>query len=87
MPYVIAAPCVADYSCVEACPVDCIGPRPDDPGFDEAEQLYIDPSVCINCEACLIACPVSAVYPDFDIPTKWSEYPKINADYYAKAAS
>ena len=45
MAYVIAEPCIGtkDNSCVEVCPVDCIHPTPDEPGYDAAEMLYIDP--------------------------------------------
>ncbi|MCE5291159.1 MAG: 4Fe-4S binding protein [Nocardiaceae bacterium] len=83
MAYVIAPPCVADYSCVEVCPADCIEPRPDDPGFDTAEQLFIDPARCIDCEACVSACPVGAIYSESRLPEKWSEYVTINADHFA----
>lgn len=82
MTYVIAAPCVADYSCLEACPADCIRPRPDDPGFDTAEQLYVDPQNCIECDACALACPVDAVYDAYDLPPKWQHYEQINADWF-----
>jgi NAD-dependent dihydropyrimidine dehydrogenase PreA subunit len=60
--YTINEPCIAekDSSCVEVCPVDCIHPTPDEPGFAEAEQLYIDPAECIDCDACVEACPVDA---------------------------
>ena len=45
MAYVIAEPCIGtkDNSCVEVCPVDCIHPTPDEPDYDNVEQLYIDP--------------------------------------------
>ena len=45
MAYVIAEPCIdtKDNSCVEVCPVDCIHPTPEEPGYDEQEMLYIDP--------------------------------------------
>lgn len=82
MTYVIAAPCIADYSCVEACPADCIGPRPDDPDFDAAEQLYIDPRQCIDCNACAEACPVDAAFHEWDLPERWINYLQVNADYY-----
>jgi ferredoxin len=82
MPYVIAAPCVADYSCLEVCPADCIRPRPDDPDFMAAEQLYIDPRSCIDCKACVAACPVEAVYELSRLPQKWVEYKNINAEYF-----
>ena len=59
MAYVIAEPCIGtkDNSCVEVCPVDCIHPTPDEPGYDAAEMLYIDPDECIDCDACVEACP------------------------------
>ena len=45
MAYVIAEPCIGekDNSCVEVCPVDCIHPTPDEPDYDNVEQLFIDP--------------------------------------------
>jgi len=82
MPFVIAAPCVADYSCVEVCPVDCIHPTPDEPCFEQAEQMYINPAECIDCQACVEACPVDAIFDADRLPGRWQEYPQINADYF-----
>lgn len=82
MAYVITAPCVADYSCVDVCPVDCIHPTPDEDGFDNATQLYINPEQCIDCEACLEACPVGAIYAMDQLPTKWADYAAINAEHF-----
>jgi len=84
MAYVIAAPCVADYSCVEICPVDCIRPLPSEAGFDTSEQLFIDPTVCINCGACMDVCPVLAIYDAGNLPAKWKHYEQINRDYFQK---
>jgi ferredoxin len=84
MTYVITAPCIADYSCVEVCPVDCIGPRPDDKAFDTAEQLYIDPATCIDCAACVDVCPVLAIHADHKVPAQWQHYIEINSSYFAK---
>jgi NAD-dependent dihydropyrimidine dehydrogenase PreA subunit len=87
MPYVITEPCIGnkDNSCVEVCPVDCIHPMPDEPGYDEAEMLYIDPSECIDCEACVAACPVDAIYAGELLPAAMERFAQINADYYAQA--
>ncbi|WP_329407807.1 ferredoxin family protein [Nocardia vinacea] len=82
MAYVIGPACVADYSCVEVCPADCIRPRPDDPDFDTAEQLYIDPTMCIDCEACVSACPVGAVHSQARLTQILSDYIEINASYF-----
>lgn len=82
MAFVIAAPCVADYSCVEVCPVNCISPGPNDPGFLDAEQLYIDPVACVDCGACVDVCPVLAIYEDGCLPDAWKPYAQINRDYF-----
>jgi NAD-dependent dihydropyrimidine dehydrogenase PreA subunit len=79
--YVINEPCIGtkDYSCVEVCPVDCIHPTQDEPGFAEAEQLYIDPAECIDCDACVEACPVDAITPEDQVPPEWQHYIEKNA--------
>ena len=63
MPHVITQSCCSDGSCVYACPVNCIHPSPDEPGFATAEMLYIDPVACVDCGACVSACPVGAIAP------------------------
>ncbi|MCF6191782.1 MAG: ferredoxin family protein [Candidatus Hydrothermae bacterium] len=84
MAYVIAEPCVGtkDTSCVEVCPVDCIHPRPDEDGFEAAEQLYINPDECIDCGACEPACPVQAIFPEDEVPEKWKAFIEKNRAYY-----
>jgi len=82
MAYVITAPCIADYSCLEICPVNCISPGPDSEKFASAEQLYIDPDVCIDCGACVKVCPVLAIYEAGALPEKWRHYVDLNRDYF-----
>lgn len=82
MAFVIAAPCVADYSCVDICSVNCIAPGPRDPGFSDTEQLYIDPERCVNCGACVEACPVLAIFEDDCLPDRWKHYAQVNRDYF-----
>lgn len=65
MTHVITAACCKDGDCVRVCPVDCIHPTPDEPGYGSAEMLYIDASTCIDCGACIDACPVSAITSDY----------------------
>ncbi len=88
MAYVINEPCIGekDASCVEVCPVDCIHPTPDEPGFAKAEQLYIDPEECIDCDACVEACPVDAITPEDQVPPEWQRYIEKNAAYYRRQA-
>lgn len=85
MAYVITEPCIGtkDASCTEVCPVDCIHPTPDEPGFESQEMLYIDPDECIDCDACVEACPVDAIFPEDSVPPVWTDYIKRNAAYYA----
>jgi NAD-dependent dihydropyrimidine dehydrogenase PreA subunit len=73
MTYVIAEPCidVKDHSCVEVCPVDCIHPTKEEPGFDDVHQLFIDPAECIDCDACVEACPVDAIFAEDQLPDEW----------------
>lgn len=86
MAYVIAEPCmgVKDTACVDACPVDCIHPGKKEGEFEGATQLYIDPVECIDCGACVPVCPVSAIFALDDLPEKWKNYAKINADHYGR---
>jgi NAD-dependent dihydropyrimidine dehydrogenase PreA subunit len=83
--FIICEPCIGtkDTACVDACPVDCIHPRKDEAGFDEAELLYINPAECIDCGACEPACPVTAIFREDDVPDEWKKYIAINAQYYA----
>ncbi len=84
MTYVITEPCinVKDTSCVDICPMDCIHPRKDEPGFQNTSQLYIDPEECIDCGACVPECPVNAIYQDEDVPEEWREYIVRNAEVF-----
>ena len=85
MAYVIAEPCIGqkDASCTEVCPVDCIHPTPDEPEFETAKQLFIDPEECIDCDACVEACPVDAIFAEDQIPDEWESFVGLNAAHYA----
>jgi NAD-dependent dihydropyrimidine dehydrogenase PreA subunit len=87
--YVITADCIGkkDASCVETCPVDCIHPSPDEPGFAEVEQLFIDPEECIDCDACVEACPHDAVFPAHSVPDDFTAFIERNAAYYATGSA
>ncbi len=83
MTYVVTQACCADASCVVACPVNCIHPAPGEPGFADAEMLYIDPDGCVGCGACTTACPVGAIVPDTDLTPDQTPFRQVNADYFA----
>lgn len=86
MAFIITEPCIGtkDTACVDACPVDCIHPRSDEPEFEEAVQLYIDPEECIDCGACVPECPVEAIFPEDEVPEKWQQYIETNYNWYEK---
>ncbi|WP_132993222.1 FAD-dependent oxidoreductase [Gordonia zhaorongruii] len=82
MPHVITQACCGDASCVYACPVNCIHPTPDEPGFGTAEMLYVDPSSCVDCGACVSACPVGAILPGHRLPENADRFVDVNAGHY-----
>jgi ferredoxin/flavodoxin---NADP+ reductase len=82
MPHVITQSCCSDGSCVYACPVNCIHPSPDEPGFATAEMLYIDPAACVDCGACVAACPVGAIAPDTRLTERQLPFVELNAAFY-----
>ncbi|HET7736344.1 MAG TPA: ferredoxin family protein [Nocardioidaceae bacterium] len=82
MTFVITQPCCNDAACVAVCPVNCIHPGPDEPGYGEAEMLYIDPVECIDCEACVSVCPVGAIERADKLSPAMARYAEINAAYF-----
>ena len=84
MPHVITQSCCSDGSCVYACPVNCIHPSPDEPGFATAEMLYVDPVACVDCGACVSACPVGAIAPDTKLEPTQLPFIELNAAFYPK---
>ncbi|MCV7332931.1 FAD-dependent oxidoreductase [Mycobacterium cookii] len=82
MPHVITQSCCSDGSCVYACPVNCIHPSPDEPGFAQAEMLFIDPVACVDCGACVSACPVGAIAPDSRLTLEQQPFIALNALFY-----
>ncbi len=82
MPHVITQSCCNDGSCVFACPVNCIHPTPDEPGFATSEMLYIDPVACVDCGACVRACPVGAIAPEPRLTADQLPFVAINESFY-----
>jgi ferredoxin--NADP+ reductase len=87
MAYAITQSCCADASCVSACPVNCIHPTPDEPGFGTTDMLFIDPVTCIDCGACADACPVDAARPVDVLTGPLAAYVDRNREYYEGLAS
>jgi ferredoxin len=87
MAYVIVDSCTKDELCIDACPVDCIHPTNDEPGFDEAPQLYIHPEECIDCGACVPVCPTESIFVLEELPEDKEQYAEKNADYFVQQGS
>ncbi|MEE3849110.1 4Fe-4S binding protein [Gordonia sp. LSe1-13] len=87
MPHVVTQACCGDASCVYACPVNCIHPTPEEPGFGTSEMLYIDPATCVDCGACVSACPVGAIVPGHRLPDEQARFADINAAHFEPAGA
>jgi ferredoxin len=84
MAYVITETCTKDELCVDACPVDCIHPKKDEAGFEEAKQLYVEPDDCIDCGACVPVCTTNSIFPVDEVPAEYAPAIAANAAYYGK---
>ena len=69
---------------MHACPVNCIHPSPDEPGFATSEMLHIDPASCVDCGACVPACPVGAIVAESRLTPVQAPFAEINAAYYPR---
>jgi len=84
MAYVITDNCLKDELCVDVCPTDCIHPKKDEPEFEAATQMYVDPEGCIDCGACVPrAARTQSSWPMKSRKTRKSTSRR-NAAYYKK---
>jgi len=50
-------------------------------------MLYIHPDECVDCGACEPVCPVNAIFLVDDLPAQWTDYHRINAEFFADLGS
>ena len=82
MAYVITDTCIKDLLCVDVCPIDCIHPKKDEPAFETATQLFVDPAGCIDCGACIPVCTSDSIYAADDLPDELKGFMETNANFY-----
>jgi len=82
MPYAITDTCIKDLLCVDVCPTDCIHPKKDEPDFEAAAQLYVDPEGCIDCGACVPVCTSDSIAAVDDLPEEKKQFIEKNGAYY-----
>jgi NAD-dependent dihydropyrimidine dehydrogenase PreA subunit len=83
MAYVILDSCIKDSLCVDVCPTDCIHPKQDEPGFEAATQMYVDPNGCIDCGACVPVCTSDSIKTIDDLSEEQKPFIDKNAAFYA----
>lgn len=84
MPFVITEPCIGcqDQSCVAVCPVDAIHLGIAYQDGNTYDQFFINAAACICCSLCEPECPVDAIFEEDEVPTQWSHFIRLNADFY-----
>jgi NAD-dependent dihydropyrimidine dehydrogenase PreA subunit len=83
MAYVITDSCIKDSLCADVCPTDCIHPKKEEPAFEAATQLYVDPAGCIDCGACVPVCTSDSIFAADDLPEELKQFVDANATYFA----
>jgi ferredoxin len=82
MAYVITDSCIKDLLCADVCPTDCIHPKKDEPAFEAATQMYIDPEGCIDCGACVPVCTSDSIHPLDELPEELKHFAELNAKHF-----
>jgi NAD-dependent dihydropyrimidine dehydrogenase PreA subunit len=83
MAYVITDSCVKDNLCADACPSDAIHPTKNEPQYETATQLYINPAECLDCGACAAECPTNSIYSADELPADKVDAAEKNAEYFS----
>jgi ferredoxin len=54
----------------------------DEPGFEAATQMYVDPEGCIDCGARIPACTSDSIHAIDDVPEDKKDFVEKNAAFY-----
>lgn len=90
MTFVVTDACigVADLSCIESCPVDCIYTVGEDPeDLSLPLMVVIDPEECIDCGVCVDECPVEAITRDALVHGEEAEFLTLGAMHVGRGSN
>ncbi|HVJ05217.1 MAG TPA: ferredoxin family protein [Candidatus Saccharimonadales bacterium] len=82
MAYVITDSCVKDNLCSDSCPGDAIHPTKNEPAYEAATQLYINPAECMDCGACIAECPTGSIFSADELPADKKDFAEKNANFF-----
>jgi ferredoxin len=65
-------------------PTDRIHPKQDEPEFEAATPLFVDPAECIDCGAYIPACTSDSILVAADVPDGRKQFIETNAAYFKR---
>jgi ferredoxin len=83
MAYVITDSCIKDNLCVDSCPGDAIHPTQNEPAYETATQLYINPAECMDCGACTSECTNDSIHSVDELPADKIDAVEKNAKFFS----
>jgi ferredoxin len=84
MAFVITDTCVKDNLCIDSCPSEAIHPGKNEPAYEAATQLYINPEECLDCGACASECPTESIHSADELPADKLDAAQKNAEFFSK---
>jgi NAD-dependent dihydropyrimidine dehydrogenase PreA subunit len=82
MAYVITDTCIKDNLCSDSCPNDAIHPNKDEPKWEAAPHIFINPAECLDCGACVAECPSNSIFPADELPAEKADAAEKNAEFF-----
>jgi ferredoxin len=78
---------IKDPLCVDVCPTDRIHPKQDEPEFEAATQLFVDPAECIDCGAYIPACSSDSILFAAAVPDGGKQFIETNAAHFKESGT
>ena len=61
---------------------DAIHPTKDEPTWEAAPQIYINPVECLDCGACVAECPSDSIFSADELPADKADAAEKNAEFF-----